>query len=448
MTCAYRLLLAIFLVGCGGGVTDSITPPIKPDTTPTNPGGTVQRTSLTLLVQIDPADAALASTAGIGIAGLNVRLTKAGSSEAPKVATTDATGTVKFESLLDGSYTATVERVLTTAEVARLDPGDRDATVFAGGVTTPVSPPTAQMSTIALVGARRGSLVISELYDYGGIPIPYNWATYLEVYNNSDTTVYLDGMFLGRSVYLFLQLDLFANCDEPSYLPFRRDTSHLWVEGGIRFPGTGQQYPVLPGEARVYAADALDHRNASGSSLFPNLSAAHFEHVATSADTDNPTAANIIQAFGTTTGSAGRGLRIDGPNSWVLAKSSAAARISEATLVPIKTQSGAGVPFTPQKIFGIPSMDILDVVSLDHSPAFKAYLSTTSGGYSPACTPWLPEVFERSPAELNEATTQTGSFRRRSLGRTADGREILMRTRTSARDLEVSANLLQRSLNK
>lgn len=173
----HRFLIAavVLLCACGGGVSDSITPPIKPDTTPTNPGGTVQRTSLTVHVQIDPADAAIASTAGIGIAGLSVRLTKAGSSETPKLATTDATGTVKFDNLLDGSYTASVERVLTAAEVARLNPDDREASVFAGGSTTPVTPPNAPSSMFSLVATRRGSLVISEIFQYIGYPIPYNY---------------------------------------------------------------------------------------------------------------------------------------------------------------------------------------------------------------------------------------------------------------------------------
>ena len=430
------------LVACGGkGVTDSTSPPVKPDTTPT-----VQRTSLTVRVQIDPADATIASTAGVGVSGLTVRLTKAGSSDAPLVATTDGAGSVKFDNLLDGSYTASVERTLSAAELARLAPADRDASVFAGGVTTPVSPPTAVTTLLSLVGARRGSLVISEIFNYEGTPTPYNWATYLEVYNNSDTTVYLDGMYLGRTSWLFLQTTTFADCGEPSYLPFRTDSTRIWVQGGLRFPGSGRQFAVPPGAARVYAADALDHRTASGSTLFPNLSTAQFEHYASSSDTDNPTAENMLPVFGTTTGSSGRGLRTDGPNSFVLARSSASTRIQTATLTPLKTQDGSGVPFTPQDVYSIPREDVLDVVSRDYSPDYKAYLAATTFRYT-LCQPWLPTTFERSPAEVNDYR-RPGAIRRRSLGRTADGREILMRTGTSARDFEITTNLLQRSLNK
>lgn len=89
---------------------------------------------------------------------------------------------------------------------------------------------------------------------------------------------------------------------------------------------------------------------------------------------------------------------------------------------------------------------MLDLISLDYSPDFKAYLMTTTLTYT-LCQPWLPSVFERAAAEVNDYR-RAGAIRRRSIGRTSDGREILMRTHTSARDLEVTTNLLQRSLNK
>jgi len=90
---------------------------------------------------------------------------------------------------------------------------------------------------------------------------------------------------------------------------------------------------------------------------------------------------------------------------------------------------------------------VMDVASLDHSPDYKAYLASTTYRYT-QCQPWLPSAFDRAAAEVVDVTYRPGAIRRRSLGRTTDGREILMRTRTSARDLEVSTNLLTRSLNR
>ena len=431
---------------CGGkGVTDSTSPPVKPDTTPVQ---TVQRTSFTVHVTVDPADATIAGTAGVGVNGLTVRLTKAGATDAPLTAVTDATGTVRFDGLLDGAYTASVERTLSPAELSRLAPADREASTFAGGVTAAVSPPVAANASVALVAARRGSLVISEIFQYIGDPIPYNFGFYFEVFNNSDTTVDLDGMYVGRTSFNLMHADVIAPCDAPPYRSARLDSTRLWVVDGLRFPGSGTQYPVRPGEAKVIATDALDHRVASGSSNFPNLSAAQFEQVASDADTDNPTADNMLIAFNTKVGTGlGRGLRVSGPGAIALIRPTALTRVQQAVLDPVNQQNGAGVPFQPTTIWGIAREDVIDVFSEDYSPGYKAYLATTTVRYT-LCQPFLARAFDLAPAEVVDPSYRPGAVRRRSLGRTADGREILMRTRTSARDLEVTTNLLQRSLNK
>lgn len=88
---------------------------------------------------------------------------------------------------------------------------------------------------------------------------------------------------------------------------------------------------------------------------------------------------------------------------------------------------------------------MLDVGSVDFSPWHHAHLASTTCTYV-ACTPWLPDVLERSPSEIFDDTCRPGAIRRRTLGLTSDGREVLIRTRTSSRDLEVTTNLLSRSL--
>lgn len=446
MRLRFGLLIMASALACSGkGTSDAITPPVVPtDTTPTGP---VQRTSYSVRVSIDPADAALAGTAGVSVSGLTVRLTKAGSTNPPSNATTNANGEVTFSNLLDGLYTASVERTLTADEVARLPATERDASVFAGGVTTPVSPPNAPTANLTLVAARRGSLVISEFFSYFGYPIPYNWGSYVEIYNNSDTTAYLDGMYLAFTSWGLQHTDSYAACEDALYRQVRQDTSRLWLTGGIRFPGSGRDFPVFPGTALVYAPDALDHRAASGRDDFPDLSRATFEHVGLSSDTDNPLASNVSGAFYPTTGTNGRGVRIVGKNSWALLRRDAEGMIEKLTLPPIKPTPPGGVPRTDVDFFGVPKEYVLDVFSVDMTPSYRAYLASTSFSFI-QCTPWLPGTFEFAPAELYDETYRPGAIRRRSLGRTAEGRDIVMRTRTSARDLEVTTNLLQRSLNK
>ena len=167
-----RMLQALFLLAlgaCGGGsVTD--TPDPSPPVDTTKPGPTVQRASITTRVTIDPIDASLAQQAGIGVAGLTVRLTSARAGEPVRTSVTAADGTARFDNLLEGSYSASVERKLTTEELAKLAPSDREASVFAGGAQIVLSPPTGGSVDVALVGARRGSIVISEIFAYYGPP--------------------------------------------------------------------------------------------------------------------------------------------------------------------------------------------------------------------------------------------------------------------------------------
>ena len=43
----------------------------------------------------------------------------------------------------------------------------------------------------------------------------------------------------------------------------RMDTSHVWAQLIFAFPGSGHDYPIAPGTAKVVAMDAINHRAAS-----------------------------------------------------------------------------------------------------------------------------------------------------------------------------------------
>jgi hypothetical protein len=348
---------------------------------------------------------------------------------------------VRFDNLLEGRYSLTVERELSAAERDRLPASDRDATVFAGGASVIVSPPQAATGAIPLVASRRGSLVISEQYGYTGTPLLYNWGMYMEFYNNSDTTVYMDGMVLAQPSSRLR--GNWAPCSDPVYSRYLGDTTRIWVEIGIRFPGDGRSFPILPGEARVYAQDAVDHRSASGSPFYIDLSFAHFEHVGNDSDTDNPLAANVSPLFATGFGTGGRGLRTRGHEPWVLFRAGADQHVTEASLERVSPSPPGSVGSNRFTMWGLRREDVLDVFSLAGSPGYNSYLAGTTLGYRPPCEPYMAHVFDRAPAEVSDYRTPVAA-RRRTIGRTPDGRAILMRTRTSARDIEATTRLRER----
>jgi hypothetical protein len=432
--CAYA---CVALAACGGGVTEGTTAATKPDTTVTPPG-TVQRTSLTVHVVPDPDDAGLLNRAGVAVAGITVRVQRLSGADTVRAAVTDASGTVRFDQLLDGVYQVSTDRVLTSTELARLELGERDASLLAGGLQAVVSPPTAREVSVALVASRRGSLVLSELYNvaprYGSAY--YTFADYREIANVSDTTIYLDGVLL---FYDASPLHSTFPDENPCALndALRLDTTAVWAGTIYRFPGSGREYPLTSGKAVVFAMDAIDHRAAVPE--LPDLSRAEFEELGTDGDVDNSFSANMIRL---TRGSPAAVHGFNIPSGTYIGL---ALPIARDTLALTRTTLRRNTASNPAGLFRIPREAILDVAGFDLTPERFMSLGAYRSGLR-NCAPWGGDVFERSPALLMDDTRNL-AIRRKSLGRTTSGIELLQRTRTGARDFEV-AQPLRRSLNR
>jgi hypothetical protein len=191
----------------------------------------------------------------------------------------------RLDGLLQGQYQVSVDRALTPDEIARLPIEDRDATVFAGGLTVHVVPPASE-GVVFLVAARRGSLVISEVFLHTAVPgLAETPTTYLEVFNNADTAVYLDGVLLFRSPG-GLHSGGVETCAEMA--PYRGDTNGIWALTIHRFPGDagGRSLAVPPGAGRIVAQTAADH-GVYGNGM-PDLSLAQFEIIGVDSDPNNP----------------------------------------------------------------------------------------------------------------------------------------------------------------
>ncbi|MCX8010025.1 MAG: DUF4876 domain-containing protein [Ignavibacteria bacterium] len=129
-------------------------------------------------------------------------------------------------------------------------------------------------------------LVISEIYACGppGSGLYYH-DKYVEVYNQTDSIIYLDGIIVAvvySSNYLGLNY-----VDDPEFI----HSKSVWI-----FPGTGKDYPLAPGEYAVCAEDAIDHRINAPNSV--DLSQSKFEFYKDDApDVDNPNIPNMIKIY-------------------------------------------------------------------------------------------------------------------------------------------------------
>ena len=213
------------------------------------------RDTVTFHVRLE--DSALAQALGWadGVPGAEIQLHRIGDPFQPHVLNTDSAGKAYISNLLPGLYKIAGYRVLSDDET---DPTGGVTRAFGDGFKQELG--SKGTVSLALGADEAGSLVISEAYDGGGTGAlgDYHWARFTELYNNSDTTVYLDGMLLGYSFGISLA-NVFT-CEENQL--FREDPLGLLSQEFHQFPGTGSDYPVAPGQVVVVALDAVDHSHA------------------------------------------------------------------------------------------------------------------------------------------------------------------------------------------
>jgi hypothetical protein len=330
-------------------------------------------------------------------------------------ATTDSAGRVRFDSLLTGYYSVSAIRVLTAAEGGGLPPADADVNALGGGATVIVTAPVTDTAVTAIAG-RRGSLVISEVS--GADPFlpgggQYRYASFIELYNNSDTTIYLDGMVIGRSMTVLSDYHSPRSCAEMER--WRNDPDGIWTKWLNAFPGRGRDHPLAPGQLVVVAEDAINHGNFVP--FMPDLSRADFEFIGF-ADVDNPAVPNMVNIGLGEWPLIGHGLDFMG-----------APTVAFVTL-PLDTSSLPRdfLPMVSPIFERVPRDKILDVLSYDYIPAVQAQLPDF-----PTCPQLVNAVFDRQYTQVYDPYA-IGSMQRRVFARLPDGRAILLRTKTSAND--------------
>jgi len=121
---------------------------------------------------------------------------------------------------------------------------------------------------IQVRGQERGSLVISEFYYHDPASELVNWTAYdhhwyVELRNDADTTIYLDGKIIGTGFQYGIDSPAWP-CSVTS--PWRNEPRGVWAQSFQQFPGTGRDHPLTPGGVVVIAEQAIDH-----SAIYPGL---------------------------------------------------------------------------------------------------------------------------------------------------------------------------------
>lgn len=416
--CAAMMLL--LATACGDD-PKLLTPP--PDSADGGGGGAVQRTDFSVWVVPAGEDARVTESLGWPngvVLGAEVRLNRAGETEGA-AQVTDSAGRAFFPGLLPGNYEVSVLRQLDQTERQRLAGGEfGDVTAFGGGEWTQVDGSTDSL-TLEVVAGRQGSLVISELFN--ALPLTgnafYRTGQYIEFYNNSDSTIYMDGKILAAGMWFNHEWP-----DRPCDVleAWRTDERGIWSHRYVQFPGSGRQYPVRPGGTVLVAQDAIDHRPLAEG--MHDLRMANFEYVGP-VDVDNPNVPNVVDVGArkwlNPAGEAGLYLGVL-HETYVLAE----------RLDPSELRSEDLPTASPPRHELIPAEKILDVAVFSAIPALSASENVIY------CDPFVNRRFDRQRAQLLDAASLS-AIQRTIMGMRADGRPMLQRTKTSSADFQYAA---------
>ena len=388
-------------IGCsGGGNVAIIDSPVTP----------VGRIALQILPE--NVDVAVADALGwrTGIPGAQVVVhTPSGD----RVGTTDAAGRVQL-SLESGSFVIEVNRVLSDAEAQRV-PTVEGALGFS--LVSSLSVDGSTPIPVPVPAARKRGLIISEWsFNNGLLPgvTGYSFGGYFELYNNGDTTVYLDGMLVGEAYTAPFKFN-FATCQDENRLKY--DPLFLWAAQIYRFPGRGREHPIAPGGIVVLATDAIDHRPIIANGL--DLSHADFEFIGFS-DVDNPAVPNMIQEGKPNL--LGHGFIPGGNGSTV----TYVALPLDLTQVP------------RQRDLSNPPSDALDFEGIGRASLLDVYSHLRRGGYTfPPCLPLIVSTYDQESASLTGDADENADFvvsHARRLFVERNGRKYLLWTRSSRTD--------------
>ncbi|MDR1722827.1 MAG: DUF4876 domain-containing protein [Tannerella sp.] len=194
-------------------------------------------------------------------------------------AATDASGKATFTNVVPGTYSITAS-------------GTNLGFLLAGSVANKSLVTDGEVIEVTVAAAKTSTLVFKEIY-YTGSKTPsggsYFRDQFYEIYNNSEVTVYADGLCIGHLI------PINATANMPTWDRADPD-DYVYFYQIFRVPGSGNQYPVKPGESIIIAQMAQNHKTETLNPDSPvDLSSSEFEAYTPDGSSwiDNPSVINM-----------------------------------------------------------------------------------------------------------------------------------------------------------
>ena len=191
------------------------------------------------------------------------------------------TTTIEATGIVPGIYTAVIsgKGFSSNAEVSEY--------LMNGSLVNEPFTTNGKSYTMSVKAGIKGNVIIKELY-FCGVPSYYFRDQCYELYNNSNKTVYLDGLHIAN----------LAPSTATTSLPTWEDglENYVYAERVWKFPGNGTDYPLQPGESIIVAQHARNHQEANEASPV-DLSGAEFEFYMGSTTYADMPAVNMDHVF-------------------------------------------------------------------------------------------------------------------------------------------------------
>ncbi|MGN6420608.1 MAG: DUF4876 domain-containing protein [Pseudobacter sp.] len=168
---------------------------------------------------------------------------------------TDALGRVNVPGLINGEYNVHGFKMISPEEAFELTKV-ADAFPVNGTARIIVNAENGE-TVIRMIGSNAKPLLFKEIY-YTGSRTPSNGTyfsdQYYEIYNNTDSVMYADGLCIGNTG------GAPGNTPTARTWGFRDETGYVYMQNVWMIPGSGHDHPIPPGTSIIIAQDGIDHK--------------------------------------------------------------------------------------------------------------------------------------------------------------------------------------------